>query len=58
MTKDLAMYLVKLISKDLQFSFNGMGIPGYTCEWLENQLMRENFDEIEEFILTVTNQFD
>ena len=50
MTKELARYFVKLIAKDLQFSFNGMGIPSYSCEWLENQLIQENFDEIEEFI--------
>lgn len=50
MNKCLARYFVKLISEDLQFSFNGMGIPSYVCEWLENQIMKENFDEVEEFI--------
>lgn len=50
MNKRLARYFVKLISEDLQFSFNGMGIPSYGCEWLENQIMKENFDEVEEFI--------
>ncbi len=50
MNKCLARYFVKLISEDLQFSFNGMGIPSYCCEWLENQIMKENFDEVEEFI--------
>ena len=37
MTKELARYFVKLIAENLQFSFNGMGIPSYSCEWLENQ---------------------
>ncbi len=50
MNKCLARYFVKLISEDLQFSFNGMGIPSYLCEWLETQIMKENFDEVEEFI--------
>ena len=50
MTKGLARYFVKLIAENLEFSFNGMGIPSYSCEWLENQLMQENFDEVEEFI--------
>lgn len=50
MTKELARYFVKLIAEDLQFSFNGMGIPSYSCEWLENQLMQGNFDKVEEFI--------
>lgn len=39
-----------LIDKDLQFSFDGMGLPNNACEWLENQLTQENFDEVEEFI--------
>lgn len=50
MNKELARYFVKLIAEDLQFSFNGMGIPSYSCEWLENQLMQGNFDKVEEFI--------
>jgi len=50
MTKELARYFVKLIAEDLQFSFNGMGIPSYSCEWLENQLIQENYDEAKEFI--------
>lgn len=50
MNKELARYFVKLIAEDLQFSFKGMGIPSYSCEWLENQLMKENFDKVEEFI--------
>lgn len=50
MTKELARYFVKLIAKDLQFSFNGMGIPSYSCEWLENQLIQGNYDEVKEFI--------
>lgn len=50
MNKELARYFVKLIAENLQFSFNGMGIPSYLCEWLENQLIQENYDEVEEFI--------
>lgn len=50
MTKELARYFFVLINKDLQFSFDGMGLPNNACEWLENQLMQENFDEVEEFI--------
>ncbi|WP_290911333.1 hypothetical protein [Eubacterium sp.] len=50
MTKELARYFFMLIVKDLQFSFNGMGLPNNACEWLENQLIQENFDEVEEFI--------
>lgn len=50
MNKELARYFVKLIAEDLQFSFNGMGIPSYSCEWLENQLIQGNYDEVEEFI--------
>lgn len=50
MDKVLARYFVKLIAENLQFSFNGMGIPSYSCEWLENQLMQGNYDEVEEFI--------
>lgn len=50
MTKELARYFFMLIDKDLQFSFNGMGLPNNACEWLENQLIQENFDEVEEFI--------
>ena len=50
MNKELARYFVKLIAEDLRFSFNGMGIPSYSCEWLENQFIQENFNEIEEFI--------
>lgn len=50
MNKELARYFVKLIVENLQFSFNGMGIPSYSCEWLENQLMQGNFDEVKEFI--------
>lgn len=50
MNKELARYFVKLIAEDLQFSFNGMGIPSYSCEWLENQLIQENYDKVKEFI--------
>lgn len=50
MTKELARYFFILIDKDLQFSFNGMGLPNNACEWLENQLMQENFDKVKEFI--------
>lgn len=50
MTKELARYFFRLIEEDLQFSFNGMGLPNNACEWLENQLMQENFDKVEEFI--------
>ena len=50
MTKELARYFFTLIDKDLYFSFDGMGLPNSICEWLENQLMQENFDEVEEFI--------
>lgn len=50
MDKVLARYFVKLIAENLQFSFNGMGIPRYSCEWLENQLMQENYDKVKEFI--------
>ena len=50
MNRELARYFFMLIDKDLQFSFNGMGLPNNACEWLENQLMQENFDKIEEFI--------
>lgn len=50
MNKQLARYFVKLIAEDLQFSFNGMGIPSYSCEWLENQLMQGNFEDVKEFI--------
>lgn len=50
MNKELARYFFMLIDKDLQFSFNGMGLPNNSCEWLENQLMQENFDKVEEFI--------
>lgn len=50
MNKELARYFVKLISENLQFSFNGMGIPSGICEWLESQLIQENYDEVKEFI--------
>lgn len=50
MNKELARYFVKLIAENLQFSFNGMGISSYSCEWLENQLMQGNFEDVKEFI--------
>lgn len=50
MTKELARYFLVVIDRDLYFSFNGMGLPNSACEWLENQLMQENFDTVEEFI--------
>lgn len=50
MTKELARYFLTLIDRDVYFSFNGMGLPNSACEWLENQLMQENFDKVEEFI--------
>lgn len=50
MTKELARYFCTLIDKDLYFSFDGMGLSNIACEWLENQLMQENFDKVEEFI--------
>lgn len=50
MNKELARYFVKLIAENLQFSFNGMGIPSYSCEWLENQLIQGNYDKVKEFI--------
>lgn len=50
MNRNLARYFFMLIDKDLQFSFNGIGLPNNACEWLENQLMQENFDKVEEFI--------
>ena len=40
----------KLVAENLEFSFNGMGIPSYSCEWLENQLMQGNFEDVKEFI--------
>ena len=50
MNKKLARYFLVLIDKDLQFSFNGMGIPSGICEWLENQLIQGNYDKVKEFI--------
>lgn len=50
MTKELARYFVTVIDRDLYFLFNGMGIPSGICEWLEDQLIQEKFDEVEEFI--------
>ncbi len=50
MDKELARYFVKLIAENLQFSFNGMGIPSGICEWLENQLIQGNYDKLKEFI--------
>lgn len=50
MNKELARYFVKLIAKDLEFSFNGMGIPSYNCEWLENQLTQGNYDNVIDYI--------
>lgn len=50
MDKELARYFLVLIDKDLQFSFNGMGIPSGICEWLENQLIQGNYDKVKEFI--------
>lgn len=50
MNKELARYFVKLIAENLQFSFNGMGIPSGICEWLESQLMQGNYDKVKEFI--------
>lgn len=50
MTKNLARYFLTLIDRDLYFSFNGMGLSNSAYEWLENQLMQENFDKVEEFI--------
>jgi hypothetical protein len=50
MTKELARYFLVVIDRDLYFSFNGMGLPNSAYEWLENQLMKENFDKVEEFI--------
>ena len=50
MTKELARYFITMIDRDLYFSFDGMGLPNSACEWLENQLMQENFDKVEEFI--------
>lgn len=50
MTKELARYFLVVIDRDLHFSFNGIGLPNNACEWLENQLMQENFDKVEEFI--------
>ena len=50
MDKVLARYFVKLIAENLQFSFNGMGIPSYSCEWLVLSLIQGNFDKVEEFI--------
>jgi hypothetical protein len=50
MNKEIARCFVKLIAEDLQFSFNGMGIPSCSCEWLENQLIQGNYDEVKEFI--------
>lgn len=50
MTKELARYFVKLIAENLQFSFNGMGIPSGICEWLESQLIQGNYDKVKDFI--------
>ena len=50
MNKELARYFVKLIAEDLHFSFNGRGIPRYSCVWLEHQLLQGNFEDVKEFI--------
>ena len=46
MNKELARYFVKLTAENLQFSFNGMGIPSYSCEWLENQFIPVSYTHL------------
>lgn len=56
MNRKFAQYLTCLISKDLDFAFNGMGLPSYVCELIENQFVGGKFDNIQEFIENLINQ--
>lgn len=50
MDKYFSRYLTSLIVNDLEFAFNGIGIPSCNCEWIEQQLTNGNFDKVKMYI--------
>ena len=50
MNRKFAQYLTYLIARDLDEAYNGMGLPSFICELLENYFAGGQFEKIEEFI--------
>ena len=48
--RKFAQYLTCLIARDLDKSYNGMGLPSFICELIENHFVGGQFEKIEEFL--------
>lgn len=48
--RKFAQYLTCLIAKDLDKAYNGMGLPSFICELIENYFVSGQFEKIEEFL--------
>ena len=50
MNREFAQYLTCLIARDLDKAYNGMGLPSFICELIENYFVGGQFEKIEEFL--------
>ena len=48
--RKFAQYLTCLIARDLENAYNGMGLPSFLCELIENYFAGGQFEKIEEFL--------
>ena len=50
MNRKFARYLTCLIARDLDEAYNGMGLPSFVCELIEDYFACGQFEKIEEFL--------
>ena len=56
MNRKFAQYLTCLIARDLENAYNGMGLPSFLCELIENHFVSGQFEKIEEFLEEQTKE--
>ena len=54
--RKFAEYLTCLIARDLDKAYNGMGLPSFICELIENYFAGGQFEKIEEFLEEQTKE--
>ena len=54
--RKFAQYLTCLIARDLENAYNGMGLPSFICELIENYFVGEQFEKTEEFLEEQTKE--
>lgn len=54
--RKFAQYLTCLIARDLENAYNGMGLPSFLCELIENYFVGGKFEKIEDFLEEQTKE--